>query len=187
MKALSVIYARLMNQYNFRYQTVFSARFDEQDEDNQVLDGTKYFINLNYNHNLTESHLDNIDVMSPLQHQIQQQEMINSGWRFDKINSMTIYFYKTVELNGLSYVKIPLRANAILNVENKDKNCFLRSILASLHPCNNKHPNRVSNYKQDFNELNIEGFDFTSGFRCSDVEKFNELNNLSINMFEENF
>ena len=43
MKELSVIYARLMNQYTFRYQTVFSARFDKQDEDNQLLDKTEFF------------------------------------------------------------------------------------------------------------------------------------------------
>ena len=29
MKEISVIYARLINQYNFRYQTVFSERFDK--------------------------------------------------------------------------------------------------------------------------------------------------------------
>ena len=34
MKELSVIYARLINQYKFKYQTVFSARFDKQNEDN---------------------------------------------------------------------------------------------------------------------------------------------------------
>ena len=44
-----------------------------------------------------------------------------SGWIFDKINSMKISFYKTVELNGTSYVKTPLRSNAILNVQNNDK------------------------------------------------------------------
>ena len=38
MKELSVIYARIIKQYKFKYQTVFSARFDKQDEDNQVLD-----------------------------------------------------------------------------------------------------------------------------------------------------
>ena len=41
MKELSVIYARLINQYIFKYQTVFSARFGKQDEDNQVLDETE--------------------------------------------------------------------------------------------------------------------------------------------------
>ena len=187
VKELSIIYARLINQYKFRYQTVFSARFDKQNEDNQVLDETELFINLNINHNLTQTDLNNINVVSSLEHQIQQQEMKDSGWRFDKINSMSIYFHKTLELNGSNYVKIPLRSNAILNVENNDKYCFLWSILAYLHPCNNNHTNRVSNYEQYFNELNIQGFDFSGGFRCSDFHKFNELNNLSVNIFELKF
>ena len=53
IKELSIIYARLINQYKFRYQTVFSARFHKQDENNQVLDETELFINLKINHNLT--------------------------------------------------------------------------------------------------------------------------------------
>ena len=158
---------------------------------------------MNINHNLTATDINNIDVKSPLEYQIQQQEMKDSGWRFDKINSKTIYFYKTGELNGSNYVKIPLRSNAILNIENNDKYCFIWSILAcfiwsilacfiwsilaSLHPCNNNHPNRVSNYKQYFKELNINGFDFANGFKCSNVHKFNELNNLSVFIFELNF
>ena len=95
MKELSKFYARLINQYKFRYQTVFSARFDKQNEDGQLLDETELFITLNINHNLTQTDIDNIDVKSPLEHQIQPQEMKDSGWRFDKINSMTVYFYKT--------------------------------------------------------------------------------------------
>ena len=79
MKELSVIYARLMNQYTFKYRTVFSARFDKQDEDNQELDETELFINLNVNHNLTQSDPDKIDIKSPLEHQIQQQEMKDFG------------------------------------------------------------------------------------------------------------
>ena len=187
IKEMSVIYARLINQYKFKYQTVFSARFDKQDEDGQLLDETELFINFNINHNLTQTDIANINVVSPLEHQIQQQEMKDSGWRFDKGNSMTIYFYKTTEMNGSNYIKIPLRSNAILNVENNDKYCFLWSILAYLHLCTNNHPNRVSNYRQYFNELNIQGFDFTNGFKCSNVHKFNELNNLSVNIFELNF
>ena len=123
MKELSVIYARLINQYKFKYPTIFSARFDKQNEDNQILDETELFIKLNINHNLTQSDLDNIDVKSPLEFQIQQQ-MKDIGWRIDKINSMTVYFYKTVELNGSNFIKIPLRSSAILNIENNDKYCF---------------------------------------------------------------
>ena len=187
MKELSVIFARSINQYKFRYQTVFSARFDKQDEDDQLLDETELFLNLNINHNLTQSDLDKINIISPLEFQIQQQEMKDSGWRFDKINSMTIYFYKIIEMNVSNYVKTPLRSNAILNTENNDKRCFLWSILAYIHPCKNNHPNRVSNYKNYFGELNFQGFDFSKGFRRSDLHKFNELNNLSGNIFELNF
>ena len=79
MKELSVIYASLMNQYKFKYQTVFSARFDKQNEDNQVLDETELFINLSINHKLTQTDIDNIDIQSPLEHQIQQQQMKDSG------------------------------------------------------------------------------------------------------------
>ena len=103
-KELSIIYARIINHYKFRYQTVFSTRFDKQDEDNQVLDETEIFNNLNINHNLTEIDLHKVDVKSPLEHQIQQQEMKASGWRFDKIYSMIIFFYKTGEISVSSYV-----------------------------------------------------------------------------------
>ena len=188
MKELCIFHARLKNQYKFRYQTAFSARFGKQDEDNQVLDETELFNNLNINHNLTESDLDEVDIKSPLQLQVQQQEMKDSGWRFDEINSMTKNCYKTGEINGQSYVKIPLRSSAILNIENNDKYCFIWSILAPLHPCNNNHPNRVSNFKQNFNELSFEGFDFTNRFKCSDVhDEFKKLKKLSFNIFELNF
>ena len=144
-------------------------------------------MNLNINHNLTESDIDNIDVRSQLDHQILVPENRESGWIFGKIISMKISFYKTVELNGTSYVKIPLRSSAILNVQNNDKYSFIWSILASLHPCENTYPSRVNTYLQYFNELNFQSFDFTNGFKCSDVHRFNELNFLSVNIYEFKF
>ena len=145
VKEVFVIYARLINQYKFKYQRNFSATIDKQDQDSQVLDETKIINNLKINHNLTESDLDKIDVRSPLKYQIQQPEMKNSGWRFDKIDSMTLYFHKIGELNGSNYVKIPLRLNAILNIENSDNFCSLWSILANLHHYNTNHNNRITN------------------------------------------
>ena len=184
VKELSFIYARLINQNIFKYHTLFSASFYKINEEDQRNNEIELYINLKINNNLTESDIDNIDIRSQLEHQIQVQETKNSGWIFDKINSMEISFYKTTELNGTSYVKIPLRTSAILNIQNNDKLCFIWSILASLHPCQNDHPNRVNNYVQYFNELNFQNFDFTNGFKCSDVHKFIELNNLSVNIYE---
>ena len=116
IKELSDIYARLINQYKFKYHTLFSASFYEINEEDQRNNEIELYINLNINHNLTESDINDIDVRSQLEHQIQNQETKESGWIFDKINSMKISFYKSVELNGTSYVKNPLRTNALINI-----------------------------------------------------------------------
>ena len=187
VKELSVVYARLINQYNFKYHTLFSASFYKINEEDQRYNEIELYMNLKINNNLTESDVNIIDVRSQLEHQIQIQEMKESGWIFDKTNSMKISFYKTTELNGTSYVKIPLRTSATLNIQNNDKYCFIWSILASLHPCENSNPSRVNNYVQYFNELNFQNFDFTNGFKCSDVHRFNEINNLSLKIYELNF
>ena len=116
--------------------------------------------------------------------------MKESGWNYQKTNSMSVNFFEAGILNGSNYVEIPLRSSAILNIENNDKDCSLWSILAKLDPISdskNGHAKSVSNYRQYFSELNIEGFDFTNGFKCSEWPKFEKLNNLSIKKFELNF
>ena len=100
---------------------------------------------------------------------------------------MNIVFYTTGEINGSNYVKKLLRSIAIVNIKNGDRYCFIWSILASLCPCNNGHLNRVSNYRQYFNELNIQCFDFTKGFKGSDMHKSERLNKLSIDIYDLNF
>ena len=187
IKELSVIYARLINQYKFNYHTLFSASFYKINEEDQRDSEIELYMNVKINHKITESDIDNIDVRSQLEHQIQIQETKDSGWIFDKINSMKKSLYKTEELNGTSYVKFPLRTSAILNIQNNDKYCFIWSVLASLHPCENSNPLRVNNYVQYFNELNFQIFDFSNGFKCNDVHRFIELNNLSVNIYELNF
>ena len=60
--------------------------------------------------------------------------MKDSGLRFDKNYSMTVFFYKTVELSDSSYIKNPLRSSAFLSIQKDDKCCFLWSILGYLQP-----------------------------------------------------
>ena len=68
---------------------------------------------MNIKNNLTEYDIDIIDIKAQLEHQIQNQQTRESGWIFDKYNSMKIRFYKSVELNGSSYVKVLWRWNAL--------------------------------------------------------------------------
>ena len=102
IKQLSNIYVRLINQYKFRYQTVFSTVFDKQNEDEKEL-----FIDLNISRNLTQSDIDKIDIISLLRRKIHDEEMKDFDWQFYKINSMTVYFYND--------------SNIIFNFENIDK------------------------------------------------------------------
>ena len=92
VKELSVIYATLKNQKKYKYNTLFSGSFYKINEEDQRYNEIELYINLKNNHNLTESDIDNIDVRSQLKHQIQNQEMKESGWIFDKINSLKISF-----------------------------------------------------------------------------------------------
>ena len=82
-------------------------------------------------------------------------------------------------MNGSSYVKFALRKSTSLNFQNDDEYCFIWLILASFHPCENNHPNRVSIYGQKFIEINFQGFDFSNGFKCSGVQNLEKLIDLS--------
>ena len=86
-------------------------------------------------------------------------------------------------MNDLSYVKIPLRSLAILNIKKDVKFCFIWSILANLHTCNS-HPNRVSYYRHYLDELIIDGFGHSNGFACDDAHRFEKLYSLSFNKLE---
>ena len=89
-----------LKSIKFNYKTVVSARFDKQDEDDQVLHEIEIYFSLNMNQNSTRSEIDNIDVGSHLQQLVQNEESKDSGCRNDKVNEMTKYFYRTAELNG---------------------------------------------------------------------------------------
>ena len=78
LKELSVIYARLKNQYKFKHHTLFSASFYKINEEDQRYNHIELFMNLKINNNLTESDIDNIDVRSQLEHQ-------NSNTRIERI------------------------------------------------------------------------------------------------------
>ena len=61
---MTKIYDRLINQYKFKNQKIFLAKFDKQDEDDRVLAEIDFYIIRNINHNSTESDINKIDVSS---------------------------------------------------------------------------------------------------------------------------
>ena len=47
-------------------------------------------------------------VQSEVETKLTNQEIKDSGWRFNKVTSISIWFFRTKELSGSSYVKINL-------------------------------------------------------------------------------
>ena len=90
-KKLATIFDRLINQYKFKYQTVFPAKFDKQDEGGSISDEAEYYINLIIIKKITEFDIGIIDFKAPLKFQTQNQKKKDSAWRYDKINSLTFY------------------------------------------------------------------------------------------------
>ena len=171
---MATIYASLKNQCKFKYHKLFSASFYKSDEEDQRSKELKILLYLNKNQKITKSDINDIDVNSQWEHQLQIEETKENGWIFDKITWRKSVFVKTGDASGSFFMKLQLRSCASVNFKNDDKNCFLWSILAYLHSCESDHPNRVSNYRQYFIELNIEGFDYSNGFKCSDIKKLSE-------------
>ena len=84
---------------------------------------------------MTQPEIDSNNIQWTLENMIQNVKMKESFWNFQRNTTMSISFYKSGEINGTSFVKIPIGTSALINNENDDKFCFIRSILASLHPC----------------------------------------------------
>ena len=84
---------------------------------------------------------------------------------------------------GRSYLPLPEKlANkkAIVNVQNKDNNCFLWSVLAGLHPAR-KHSERVSWYRPYLHTLKYDHMPMP--VISKDLRKFEKENHLAINVF----
>ena len=89
---------------------------------------------------------------------------------------------KRVKL-GTSYIELPPSpkgSHTILNICNKDYECFLWSILAHLYPAANKR-NRASQYKMYKPTLNLKGVDFP--MTLGGINHFELLNKLRVNVF----
>ena len=79
---MSVVYARLITSFKYKYPAVISAKFLKQNEDGQMLNEIELYITSNFTHNFSEIDLDNINVKFELEEQIHRRKRKNSGWRF---------------------------------------------------------------------------------------------------------
>ena len=110
-------------------------------------------------------------------------QMQGSNWIFDSIIGLELHTVKYKPLNGSSFIQLPeylRKKKAIINIQNKDNECFKWCILRHLHPTDN-HPERVSSLKQYENELDLTNINFP--MKLSDITKFENRNKIFVNVY----
>lgn len=107
-----------------------------------------------------------------------------SNWILDKIVECVINSNKCEYLTtGSSYIKLPrqLRKGAVINVKNRDNQCFKWAVLSALFPAA-KNAERIQKYKKFEKKLNFDGIKFP--VKLSDIHRFEKNNrNISVNVY----
>lgn len=105
-----------------------------------------------------------------------------SGWNLKEILHIEVHTMQYRSIGGSSYIPLPetlLASRSIINIRNRDKKCFLWSILAHLHPAKD-NPNRVSHYTPYERELNMDGISYP--VKVNQIPKFELQNDVSVNV-----
>lgn len=119
---------------------------------------------------------------------IEDIEIRGSGFSLSEIKELNIQVSRFEPCPGSSYIDLPKflkLKHAIINVKNRDNECFKWAVLSGLFPAGN-HCERVSKYKQYESLLNFSGISFPVDLKG--ISKFEKQNpNISVNvyMFEQ--
>lgn len=107
-----------------------------------------------------------------------------SFWSLLEILRLEVYVCKFSPFRGASFIELPEKIKnyySLINVKNtEDQFCFLYSILAKLYPVT-KGKRDPESYSHLFSKLKYEKFQFP--MQVEDIEEFEKLNNLSINVY----
>ena len=106
-----------------------------------------------------------------------------SGWLFVKILKVNIGLAKYKPMAGSSYIELPkelVAKRAVINVQNKDNECFKWAMLSALFPASTK-AERVSKHKNLVH--NIDFCMLTYPVSIDNIHKFEKKNNIGINLY----
>ena len=107
---------------------------------------------------------------------VQNFDERGSHWRFQRVISLHIHLAEYKPFNGRSYIKLSdsfQRKKEVLNIKNKDNNCFQWCIARVLNP-NKLHPERISDLRGKTNQVNFTGIKFSVKLR--DIDRFEKQN-----------
>ena len=164
----------------YKYQLRYLAKFSK------IVNGEEVFkrwikSDLIYNHLQSGTQQD---THNTLMQKLDDEQLEGSGFQFQEIEEVILEIYKVNDTQASSYIELPEKYEnnkSIIKIKNDDQFCFLWCILAHLFPVED-HKNRTSSYSMHTNKLILNGLEFP--MKVKDIPKFENLNNLNVNVFE---
>ena len=108
-----------------------------------------------------------------------------SGWVIEKILEVTLKVnIHTIPKAG-SWIPTPKKLSdkkAIVNITNKDQNCFYHTIIAALNPVND-NSGRLKSYEFAVNKVVEDSYKTPMPINAVDYRIFEEANKISLNVF----
>ena len=164
----------------YKFQLSYLAKFSKivNGEENVFHKWVKS--DFNYNHTQIAFGTQHNTLMQKLD----DEQLEGSGFMLNGIVNVIMEVYKVNDIQASSWVELPEKYKnnkSIINIKTVDQFCFLWCILAHLFPVED-HKNRTSNYSMHTNKLILNGLEFP--MKIKDIPKFENLNNLNVNVFE---
>ena len=175
----------------YKFQLSYLAKFSKivNGEENVFHKWVKS--DFNYNHaqlrtQIAAAHAfgTNPNIHNILMQKLDDEQLEGSGFVLNGIVNVIMEVYKVNDIQASSWVELPEKYKnnkSIINIKNDDQYCFLWCILAHLFPVED-HKNRTSSYSMNLNKLISNGLEFP--MKIKDIPKFENLNNLNVNVFE---
>ena len=161
----------------YKYQLSYLAKLSKIVNGEEEIFKRWITSDLMYNHLQPDTH-------NTLMQKLDDEQLEGSGFVFQEIEEVILEICKVNDIQASSYIELPGKYKdnkSIINIKNNDQYCFLWCIFAQLYPVEN-HKDRISKYIIHLNKFNLKGLEFP--MKVKDIPKFENLNNLNINVFE---
>ena len=89
VKQMAIKYGDLINQFNFKIKVIANVRYHKTYED-EPLEVSDLYIPIDIVDNLTRLQLDDLDIMTDLDNEIDRRDMQGSNWNLQGINYLKI-------------------------------------------------------------------------------------------------
>ena len=118
-----------------------------------------------------------------MQQKIPELELRGTGMKLQRVSTIELQMARYKPLKGSSYVPLPeplAAKKAIVNVQNKDQECFKWAVLSALFPVA-KDAQRVGKYTEHHDKLDWSGLNFP--VQLDKIALFERRNSISVNVY----